>query len=202
MRPRLSSPSRPVERDGLVLGDRLAERLALLRIPASSNARIPTPHARADTLTLPTSMPSIIWKKPWPGVRRGCRRPGDVAVEDHLGGVDALVAELVDLARDHQPGCDFRSRLAFRPGTPSDCGAASRAPRRCAPGRHQRRAPPLVSHIFWPSMVYVPSSLRLARVRIAATSEPSSGSDIENAPRALPVAIRGRNRCFCSSVPC
>ena len=37
---------------------------------------------------------------------------------------------------------------------------------------------------------------------MAATSEPSSGSDIEKAPRTSPVAIRGRNRCFCSSVPC
>jgi hypothetical protein len=37
---------------------------------------------------------------------------------------------------------------------------------------------------------------------MAATSEPSSGSDIENAPRISPVAMRGRNRCFCSSVPC
>ena len=37
---------------------------------------------------------------------------------------------------------------------------------------------------------------------IAATSEPQPGSDIENAPRTSPVAIRGSSRCFCSSVPC
>ena len=36
---------------------------------------------------------------------------------------------------------------------------------------------------------------------MACTSEPHSGSVIENAPRISPVAIRGRNRCFCSSVP-
>ena len=39
-------------------------------------------------------------------------------------------------------------------------------------------------------------------VLIAATSEPSDGSDIENEPRTSPVAIRGRYFCFCSSVPC
>ncbi len=37
---------------------------------------------------------------------------------------------------------------------------------------------------------------------IAATSDPQCGSDIENAPRTSPVAIRGRYLAFCSSVPC
>jgi hypothetical protein len=36
---------------------------------------------------------------------------------------------------------------------------------------------------------------------IAATSDPSSGSDSENAARISPVAIFGRYFCFCSSVP-
>ena len=35
-----------------------------------------------------------------------------------------------------------------------------------------------------------------------ATSDPSPGSDIENAPRTSPVAMRGRKRSFCSCVPC
>jgi hypothetical protein len=61
--------------------------------------------------------------------------------------------------------------------------------------------PPLVSHIFWPSMTY-PSPSRRALVRIAATSEPSSGSDIENAPRNSPVASCGSSVSRCSSVPC
>ena len=38
-------------------------------------------------------------------------------------------------------------------------------------------------------------------MRIACTSEPHSGSVIENAQRISPVAIRGRKRSFCSSVP-
>ncbi len=41
----------------------------------------------------------------------------------------------------------------------------------------------------------------LALVLIAATSEPSSGSDREKAARISPVAIFGRYFCFCSSVP-
>ena len=49
----------------------------------------------------------------------------------------------------------------------------------------------------------MPSSLfATALVLIAATSEPSAGSDIENEPRTSPVAILGRYFCFCSSVPC
>ena len=36
---------------------------------------------------------------------------------------------------------------------------------------------------------------------MAWTSEPTSGSDSENAARISPVAIRGRYFCFCSSVP-
>ena len=60
---------------------------------------------------------------------------------------------------------------------------------------------PLVSHIFWPLRTYSSPSL-VARDLIALTSEPHSGSLIENAPRISPVAIFGRKYCFCSSVPC
>jgi hypothetical protein len=38
--------------------------------------------------------------------------------------------------------------------------------------------------------------------RSDAASLPASGSDSENAARTSPVAIRGRRRAFCSSVPC
>jgi hypothetical protein len=38
-------------------------------------------------------------------------------------------------------------------------------------------------------------------VRIAATSEPQPGSDIENAPRTAPVAILGSSRSRCSTEP-
>ncbi len=37
---------------------------------------------------------------------------------------------------------------------------------------------------------------------IAETSEPSAGSDMENAPRTSPAAIRGRKYSLCSCVPC
>ena len=60
----------------------------------------------------------------------------------------------------------------------------------------------MVSHIFWPSTVHVPSSSRTALVLMPETSEPQPGSLIEKAPRTSPVAIRGRYLCFCSSVPC
>ena len=63
--------------------------------------------------------------------------------------------------------------------------------------------PPLVSHIFCPLMVQPsPCSSLTALVLIADTSDPRAGSLIEKAPRTSPVAIRGRYRCFCSSVPC
>ena len=59
---------------------------------------------------------------------------------------------------------------------------------------------PLVTHIFWPLITQSSPSF-LARVEIAWTSEPRPGSDSENAARISPVAIFGRNLCFCSSVP-
>ena len=39
-------------------------------------------------------------------------------------------------------------------------------------------------------------------MEMAETSEPSAGSDIENAPLTSPVAIFGRKWSFCSCVPC
>ena len=58
-----------------------------------------------------------------------------------------------------------------------------------------------MTHIFWPLISYEPSSIFLAAVLIACTSEPISGSDSENAARISPVAMRGRYFCFCSSLP-
>ncbi len=58
-----------------------------------------------------------------------------------------------------------------------------------------------MTHIFWPLISQAPSSSFFAAVLIAATSEPSSGSDSEKAARISPVAIRGRYFCLCSSVP-
>ena len=57
-----------------------------------------------------------------------------------------------------------------------------------------------MTHIFWPLMTQWSPSF-LARVEMAWTSEPSPGSESENAARISPVAMRGRNVSFCSSVP-
>ena len=60
---------------------------------------------------------------------------------------------------------------------------------------------PLVVHSFTPSSRYaVPSSVGVAVDDIRAGSDPTSGSVSRNAVIAPP-AQRGRNRCFCSSVP-
>ena len=62
------------------------------------------PQARAATLTRPTSTPSIICAKPLPDCAAQHLGLRDAeAVEHHLGGVDALVAHLVDLAGDREP---------------------------------------------------------------------------------------------------
>ena len=60
---------------------------------------------------------------------------------------------------------------------------------------------PFVVQSFTPSRRYaVPSSLGIAVDASRAGSEPTSGSVSRNAVTA-PAAQRGRNRCFCSSVP-
>ena len=51
---------------------------------------------------------------------------------------------------------------------------------------------PLVTHIFWPSITQLPSSACFAVDLIPWTSEPTSGSESENAARISPVAIFGR----------
>ena len=59
-----------------------------------------------------------------------------------------------------------------------------------------------MTHIFAPLMLVVAVGGLASRcVLIAATSEPSSGSLIENAARISPVAIFGSNRACCSGVP-
>ena len=60
---------------------------------------------------------------------------------------------------------------------------------------------PFVTHIFWPLSSQSPSSVFFATDLMPWTSEPTSGSDSEKAARISPVAIFGRNSCFCSSVP-
>ena len=60
--------------------------------------------------------------------------------------------------------------------------------------------PAFVIQFFLPLMTHSSPS-GTAVVRIAAGSEPASGSDSANAGDHSPVAQRGRKRCFCSSVP-
>ena len=60
---------------------------------------------------------------------------------------------------------------------------------------------PFVTHIFWPLISQSPSAVFTPVVLIAATSEPSSGSERLNAARISPVAIFGSSRWRCSSVP-
>ena len=59
---------------------------------------------------------------------------------------------------------------------------------------------PFVTHIFWPFSTQASPSL-VAVALMPCTSEPTSGSDSENAARSSPVAIFGRKCSFCSSVP-
>ena len=58
-----------------------------------------------------------------------------------------------------------------------------------------------MTHIFCPLISHSPSPTSFAVDLIPWTSEPTSGSESENAPRSSPVAIFGRYFCFCSSVP-
>ena len=51
---------------------------------------------------------------------------------------------------------------------------------------------PLVTHIFWPLSTQLPSPSSFAVDLIPWTSEPTSGSESENAARISPVAIFGR----------
>lgn len=83
-----------LERDGLVLGDRLAEGLALLCVAHRELESAKTDAARARRHVDPADLDAVHHlEKALP------RRPAEnvvgaglVAVEDHLGGFDALVA--------------------------------------------------------------------------------------------------------------
>jgi hypothetical protein len=81
------------------------------------------------------------------------------------------------------------------------CGPSAPSSSRTRVATIPERAP-LVSHIFWPLTTNPPSGPAVALVVMAATSDPTSGSDIENAPFRSPAAIRGRSRVRCSGVPC
>ncbi|MNY33762.1 hypothetical protein D3C86_1680560 [compost metagenome] len=57
-----------------------------------------------------------------------------------------------------------------------------------------------VDQVFWPLRTYSSPS-RVALLVIAAMSEPALGSDQPCAHMSVLAAMRGRNRCFCASVP-
>ena len=59
---------------------------------------------------------------------------------------------------------------------------------------------PLVIKIFEPFSTHSSPS-RIALVRIPCTSDPAPGSVIAKAPTTSPLAIRGNQCAFCSSVP-
>ncbi len=60
--------------------------------------------------------------------------------------------------------------------------------------------PELVMKALVPSITHSSPS-RTARVRVAAASDPASGSVRANAAKARPASRSGSQRCFCSSVP-
>src|SRR5439155_15517272 len=96
-----------LERDGLMLGDRSAEGMALLSVahrkfesadgdPARSgrhvdSADFDTVHHLEESLPRSTTQDVVC--------------AGHIPVEDELGGVNALVTQLVDLAGYHESGC-------------------------------------------------------------------------------------------------
>ena len=59
---------------------------------------------------------------------------------------------------------------------------------------------PLVTQALVPLTTYSSPS-RAARQEMFRVSLPASGSDSDSAPRRSPVAMRGSQRCFCSSLP-
>ena len=59
---------------------------------------------------------------------------------------------------------------------------------------------PLEMNVFAPLITYS-SPRRTARVLMACRSEPAPGSVMAIAPTSSPLAMRGSQRCFCSSVP-
>ena len=70
----------------------------------------------------------------------------------------------------------------------------------CAQTTATSATEPFVIHILAPFRIQSSPSRR-ACVRIAPGSEPASGSVRPKQPSSSPAAIRGSQRCFCSSEP-
>jgi hypothetical protein len=105
-----------LELDRLVLGDRLAERLALLRVAEPELERALGDADAAGGDVDPADLERVHH------LREALVEPGLLAAEDHLGGaavavehelgrLDALVAHLLDLGRDVEAGVLARARL-------------------------------------------------------------------------------------------
>jgi len=95
--------------DRLVFGDRLAEGLALLGVPHGEFERADADTTRPRRDVHPADLDAVHHlEEPLPGcLAENVAGIGHIAVEDQLGGIDALVSEFVDLARDRQSRSDF-----------------------------------------------------------------------------------------------
>ena len=188
--PDLGAHLRELQLDLLLLGDRLAERLALLGVAdrPASNAHVATPrragrHVHAAELDrrdeLLEALPDAL-------LASEHRVGGDAeAVEHQLGRLHALVAELLAAGGGTvRPGCSatpgsFSMTNAVMPRWRGRASGSVTASSMTMPARS-----PFVTHIFCPSMTHSSPSRR-ARVRIACTSEPACGSVIEYAARSV-----------------
>jgi hypothetical protein len=143
--------------DRLVLGDRLAEGVPPLRVVDGQLEGAQGDPAAAGGDVDPADLDAVHHLvEALAGAAAEHAGGGNADVfEDQLGGVDALVAHLLDLAGDRQAR---HRRVGPKPGSFSIrkavmflCGAS------CPSSVRQSTAtrldvPPLVSHIFWPLM--------------------------------------------------
>ena len=124
------------EQHRLVLGDLLAEGLPLLGVRDAELESPPRDTATTRGNVDPADFDPIhhLVEALARARRRGLAGVDAVAVEEHLGGVDALVAHLLDLARHGQARRDLtEARRPSRPGTWSCSCRPSPRPRRSSP---------------------------------------------------------------------
>ena len=184
--------------DRLVLGDRLAEGVPLLRVGDAQLEGAQGDPAAAGGDVDPADLDAVhhlVEALAGAPAEHPAGRDADV-LQDQFGGVDALVAHLLDLAGHGQarappgwapkPGSfSIRNVVMFR------CG---RVVALVGPAEHRDQVGGAAvgqPHLLAVDHVVVAVADRPWCV-IAATSEPRPGSDMEKAPRTSPAAIRGR----------
>src|SRR5690606_3831754 len=103
------------ELDGLVVGDGLAERAALLGVADGEfeGAQGDAAAAGGDVDAADLDAVHHLVEAAAGGAAEDLAGGGAVAAEDHLGGVDALVAHFVDLAGDGEAGLDLAEALGL-----------------------------------------------------------------------------------------